>query len=41
MTVHVAARTFIEFDRKAGTIRVYDAETGELLYTLKVHPCHH
>ena len=41
MTVHVGTRTYIEFDRKAGRIRVYDAETGELLYELKVKPCRH
>jgi len=39
MTVHVGTRTVVEFDRETGKIRVYDLNTGELLYELKVKPC--
>jgi len=39
MATHAALKTFIEFDRKNGVIKVYDIKTGQILYELKVTPC--
>ena len=39
MTAHIAQKTFIDLDRKTGVLKVHDAKTGKLLYTLKIKPC--
>jgi len=39
VSAYCGPATFVEIDHETGRIRVYNRQTGELLYELWVKPC--